>query len=98
MFAELDYMILARYGPDEVLALLDEIGRGGNRLEPFSASDVAEARAVIEQHAGSGDVGMVNASTTVLARRHGTLTLDERRFRALRGPRGLPFRVLPADS
>jgi hypothetical protein len=37
----------------------------------------------------------------VLANRHDTLdvpTLDERRFRALRGPVGCPFRILPADA
>ena len=35
-----------------------------------------------------------------LAERHGThdiLTLDERHFRAVAGPGGRPFRVLPAD-
>jgi hypothetical protein len=26
------------------------------------------------------------------------LTLDERHFRVLRGPRDLPFRLLPADA
>ncbi len=71
------------------------------RLEPFSTFDVAEAMAVIEQYAGFGDVGMAGASNVVLARRHDArdiLTLDERHFRVLRGPRELPFRVLPADS
>lgn len=101
VLAELDYMVLKRYGHGEELALLDEIGRGAYRLEPFSALDVAEARAVIEQYAGFGDVGLADASNVVLARRHDVrdiLTLDERHFRVLRGPRDLPFRVLPADS
>ena len=101
VLAELDYMILKRYGHDEELALLDEIERGVYRLEPFSAVDVAEARALIEQYAGFGDVGLADASNVVLARRHDArdiLTLDERHFRVLRGPRELPFRVLPSDS
>jgi predicted nucleic acid-binding protein len=37
----------------------------------------------------------------VLANRYGirdVLTLDERHFRALRGPNGRPFRLLPADG
>jgi predicted nucleic acid-binding protein len=37
----------------------------------------------------------------VLAERHSTadiLTLDQRHFRALIGPRGRPFRLLPADA
>ena len=100
VLTELAYMILKRYGHDEELALLGDIGRGVYRLEPFSAFDVAEARAVIEQYTGFGDVGQADASDVVLARRldaRGILTPDEPHFRLLRGPRDLPFRVLPAD-
>jgi predicted nucleic acid-binding protein len=100
VLTELAYMILKRYGHDEELALLGDIGRGVYRLEPFSAFDAAEARAVIEQYTGAGDVGQADASDVVLARRHDArdiLTLDERRFRVLRGPRDFPFRVLSAD-
>ena len=100
VLTELAFVILKRYGHDEELALLDEIGRGVCRLQPFSAFDVAEARAVIEQYTGFGDVGQADASNVMLTRRHDArdiLTLDERHFRLLRGPRDLPFRVLPAD-
>jgi predicted nucleic acid-binding protein len=44
---------------------------------------------------------LADASNVVLANRHDTLdviTLDERRFRALRGPGGRPFHILPADA
>ncbi len=101
VLAELDYMILKRYGPEEELALLAEVSRGAYRLEAFSAEDVAEAKEVIEQYASYGDVGLADASNVVLARRYDTLdilTLDERHFRAMRGPQGRPFRLLPADS
>ena len=101
VLAELDYLLVARVGREAELALLAEVAQGTYRLEPFSAFDVAEAGAVIEQYAGFGDLGLADASNVVLARRHDTrdiLTLDERHFRALRGPRDLPFRVLPADS
>jgi uncharacterized protein len=101
VLAELDYLLLTRAGREAELALLGEVARSTYRLEPFSTFDVAEARAVIEQYAGVGDVGMADASNVVLARRHDArdiLTLDERHFRVLRGPRELPFRVLPADS
>lgn len=100
VLAELDYMILSRYGREEEFALLGEVARGAYELERFSASDVAEARAVMERYAGFGDVGLADASNVVLARRYGTLdllTLDERHFRTLRGPQDLPFRLLPAD-
>ena len=101
VLAELDHMVLTRYGRREELVLSNEVERGAYRLEPFSAFDVAEAGAVIEQYAGFGDLGLADASNVVLARRYDTrdiLTLDERHFRTLRGPRDLPFRMLPADS
>ena len=47
------------------------------------------------------DLGLADASLLVLADRHGAtdiLTLDERHFRALAGPRGKPFRLLPTDA
>ena len=100
VLAELDYMVLTRYGREEELALLGEVERGVYRLEPFSRSDVSEATSVMEQYADFGDVGLADASNVVLARRYGTsdiLTLDERHFRVLRGPRDHPFRLLPAD-
>lgn len=101
VLAELDYMVLTRYGRREELVLLNAVERGTYRLEPFSAFDFAEAGAVIEQYAGFGNLGLADASNVVLARRYDTrdiLTLDELHFRTLRGPRDLPLRVLPADS
>ncbi len=101
VLAKLDYLLLTRVGRQAELALLAEVARWAYRLEPFSAFDVDEARAVIEQYAGFGDVGLADASNVVLARRYDTrdiLTLDERHFRVLRAARDLPFRVLPADS
>jgi uncharacterized protein len=100
VLAELDYLTAKRVGQAAELALLDEVGRGVYRLEPFSDADIADARAVIEAFAAL-EVGLTDASLVVLARRHGTtdlLTLDERHFRTLPGPRGAPFRLLPADT
>jgi predicted nucleic acid-binding protein len=100
VLAELDYMILARYGPGAELALLGEVAREAYHLEPFSTEDVAKAIEIVERHAGFGDVGLADASNVVLAERYATrdiLTLDERHFRVLRGPDGLPFRLLSAD-
>ena len=101
ILAELDYMILTRYGQSEELSLLGEVARGVYRLEQILAEDVTKAMEVIERYAGFGDVGLADASNVVLAERYGTrdiLTLDERHFRVLRGPGDLPFRLLPADS
>ncbi len=99
VLAELDYMILAHVGRGQEIALLEEVARGTYRLEPFSAEDVARAMEVIRQYADLR-LGLADASNVVLAARYDTydiLTLDERHFRALAGPQGRPFRLLPAD-
>jgi uncharacterized protein len=100
VLAELDYMILTRMGQWQESALLGEVARGAYRLEPFSTEDVAEAVSVIERYPDL-EVGLADASVVVLANRYDTLdvlTLDERRFRVLRGPQDRPFRLLPADA
>ncbi len=100
VLAELDYLLSTRVGMSAEVALLGEVGRGTYRLEPFSEDDVAEVAGVIERYADLG-VGLADASNVVLANRHNTLdilTLDERHFRVLRGPRDRPFRLLPTDA
>lgn len=100
VLAELDYLIGRRVGRNAQLALLDAVSLQTYRIEPFDAGDVEEARAVVERYADL-DVGLADASLVVLANRYGArdlLTLDERHFRVLRGPRGRPFRLLPADA
>lgn len=100
VLAELDYLLSTRVGRGAEVALLDEVGRGTYRLEPFYERDVAEVAGVIGRYAGFG-VGLADASNVVLANRHGTLdvlTLDERHFRVLRGAGDRPFRLLPADA
>jgi uncharacterized protein len=100
VLAELDYLLAARVGREAELALLQEVARETYRLAPFSIENVAEARRIMVQYADLR-IGLADASNVVLANRHGTLdvlTLDERHFRALRGPGGRPFRILPADA
>lgn len=100
VLAELDYLLSTRVGRNAEVALLGEVGRGTYQLEPFSEDDVAEVVGVIERYADLG-VGLADASNVVLAQRYDTLdvlTLDERHFRVLRGPRDRPFRLLPADA
>lgn len=100
VLAELGYLLTTRVGRGAELALLDEVARETYRLEPFAAEDVAEAKKVIERYSGFGDLGLAEASNVVLANRYNTLdilTLDERHFRAVSGPGGRPFRLLPAD-
>jgi len=61
---------------------------------------VEEAREVVESYRDLR-IGLADASIVVLARRYAVsdvLTLDERHFRAIFGPRDQPFRLLPSDN
>ena len=100
VLAELDYLIGSRVGQDAQLALLRDVAAGAYRLEPFSEADVDQATAVISRYADLR-IGLADASIVVLAERLDTLdllSLDERHFRAVLGPRSKPFRLLPADA
>lgn len=100
VLAELDYLIGRRCGHQAQMPLLEEITRGAYQLESFSAEDLADARRIMDKYADLA-IGLADASVVVLAQRHRTVDLlctDERRFRALRGPGGKPFRLLPLDA
>lgn len=99
VLAELDYMLGERHGQEKQLAMLSQVVDGAYELAPFGREDVAAARVVVERY-GDLHVGLADASLVVLAERHGTadvLTFDHRHFRAMTGPGGRPFRVLPDD-
>jgi predicted nucleic acid-binding protein len=100
VLAELDYLIAQIAGKTGELVLLGDVVSGAYQLEPFSGVDVAAAIAVIERYADLR-LGLADASIVVLAERYGChdiLTLDERHFRAVVGPNGKPFRLLPYDA
>ena len=100
VLAELDYLLATRVGLAAERRLLEEVGRGVYRLEPFGAQEVAEAERFIGRYADLG-IGLADASILVLAERYAVrevLTLDERHFRAVRGPGRRPLRLLPADA
>jgi predicted nucleic acid-binding protein len=100
VLAELDYLLATRISHASARDFLGEVTNGAYQLERFDTDDVAAALAVLEQYSDL-DLGLTDASLVVLAARHDTrdlLTLDERHFRALRGPRGQSFRLLPADA
>ncbi len=99
VLAELNYLVSKRIGFDAEVAVLEEVERGAYLLETFSAEEVGAAKRIIGGYRDLG-IGLADASNIVLAERHETLdilTLDERHFRALSGPGGRPFRLLPAD-
>ena len=100
VLAELDYLIGTRVGHDAQLALADEVARGAYQLAPVTADDIARAHRVMDWYADLR-IGLADASVVVMAFQHKTVDLlctDERHFRALRGPGGRPFRLLPADA
>ena len=100
VLAELDYLLATRVSQAAERALLAEVGRGVYRLETFDAVDIEAAERLIGRYRDL-EIGLADASLVVLANRYGVrdlLTLDERHFRALRGPGGRPFRLLPADA
>jgi hypothetical protein len=100
VLAELDYLLATRVSSAIERAFLREVADGAYQLEPFDADDVAAAGTILDTYPDLG-LGLADASIIVLAERHDTsdiLTLDERHFRAIRGPRKRPLRLLPADA
>ena len=100
VLAELDYLITANAGSGEAMKLLGDVAKGVYELEAFTARDVAAAVAVLERYA-TLKLGIADASILVLASRHACIdvfTLDQRHFRAVSGPGGSPFRLLPLDG
>ena len=100
VIAEMDYLVTKLAGIPKELTLLREVEGGAYDLAPFELADIKRAREIIEQYADL-QIGLTDASIVVLSERYDVLdllTLDERHFRALRGARGRPFRILPADA
>jgi predicted nucleic acid-binding protein len=99
VLAELDYLLGSRVSPRIARALLGEVAGGAYQLESFTGADIQLATEILDQYAAL-ELGIADASIVVLAERHGAsdvLTLDERHFRAVAGPGGRPFRLLPGD-
>jgi predicted nucleic acid-binding protein len=100
VLAELDHLLSTRVSSRVARAFLREVADGAYQLEPFTADDLARAIELLDRYDDLG-LGLTDGSLIVLAERHGAddlLTLDEGHFRAVRGPRGRPFRLLPADA
>lgn len=100
ILAELDYLLSQRVSAAAASALLGQVAAGAYRLETFDGDDVARATEVIARYRDL-EIGLADASLVVLAERYRTwdlLTLDERHFRAVAGPVGRAFRILPADA
>ena len=100
VLAELDYLLATRTTQRTELRFLDEVARGAYQLAEFGPTDIAAATAVMRRYADL-NLGLADASIVVLAERYqclDVLTLDQRHFRAIHGPGGRPFRLLPFDA
>ncbi len=99
VLAELDYMLSERHGQEKQLAMLSQVGDGAYELAEFGRADIDAARTVMRRYEDLR-VGLADASIVVLAEKNATvdlLSFDQRHFRAMRGPAGRPFRLLPDD-
>ena len=97
VLAELAYLISTHAGSTGAVKLLGDVANGAYELQAFASQDVSAAMAIIERYADL-NLGLADASVVVLANRYGcldVLTLDQRHFRAVLGPGGRPFRLLP---
>ncbi len=99
MLAELDYLLTTRVSGAAARAFLGEVANGAYELASFDQGDVRLALEVLGRYYDL-EIGLADASIVVLAERYDTtnlLTLDERHFRTVQGPRQQAFRLLPAD-
>lgn len=99
IIAELDHLILDRYGRQAELDAIEEI-EAAYEVERISEEDLARARALLSCYADLTTFDLADASCVVLAERYGCfdiLTTDQRDFRTIAGHGGQHFRILPYD-
>jgi uncharacterized protein len=97
VIAELDYLILARWGVAAELAAIAELTSSTWDLADFGTADLLAARGILDGYQDQ-EIGLTDASVVVLANRYRTdrvLTLDQRHFRILRTRTSAPFTILP---
>jgi hypothetical protein len=101
VLAEIDYLLLARFGLAGEQQVLPELTAGEFAVGTFDDADL-EAAIELTKRYGDLKIGLTDASIAVLAARHRTtrlLTLDERHFRAITPLDGHDaFTLLPADE
>lgn len=97
--AETDYLIRKYAGVKAELMFLEDIERGAYELASFDTDDMRNMRLMVSRYKDL-NIGITDASLIVLADRYGcrdVLTLNIRRFRAMRPTTKKSFRILPAD-
>ena len=100
VLAELDHLVLDRYGRQAELDAIEEI-EAAYQVEGMDEEDLTRARALLSRYADLTTFDLTDASCVVLAERHecfDILTTDQRDFRTVAGYGGRHFRILPYDS
>lgn len=98
--SEVDFLVTARHGVRTAQRILKHLAAPEFELAAISHSDMAQALDVMATYEDL-DIGLTDASLVVLAKRYNTneiLTLDQRRFRAMRSLSGRPFKIFPYDA
>lgn len=98
--AEVDYMLGRRFGPAARRAFLADLAATRCQSVGLTPADYSTC---LQLDAGYQDLGLglADLSVMVVAASIGTrrvMSFDERDFRAVRGPDGEPFTLLPADA
>jgi predicted nucleic acid-binding protein len=97
VLAELDYLVLSRYGVEAEFKMLEALADGSWTIESLTADELPTAKTVVTRHRDL-EIGLTDATNVVLAHRFRTptiFTLDHRHFDVLRQMNGRPFEVLP---
>jgi predicted nucleic acid-binding protein len=95
--AELDYLILSRYGIAAELAALNELASSAWTISWLTGPEYAAAVEIVRNYRDQ-QIGLTDASEIILAARHQTTTiatLDRRHFNVLRLPDGKPVHIIP---
>jgi len=95
--AELDYLVMTRYGVRAEAKVLDELGSSAWRIELLTTDELVAATDLIRRYADER-IGLADASNIILAHRYHTTeiaTLDHRHFDHLRLPDNSSVSVVP---
>lgn len=98
--ADVDFMVMKRFGVDKEAEFLEDLAIGRWTLAPWGNEDMRAALTIVRKY-GDLKLGVADASNVVLAHRYDTnriLTLDERHFRHVTTMNGDAFTLLPADA
>lgn len=97
VIAELDYLMVTRFGVAAERLVLDELAGGAWTLAHLERSDLMTVGEIVTKYAEHA-IGATDASLVLLAQRAGThriATLDRRHFTVLRALDGVAFEILP---